>query len=249
MIGGRTRLKQVDVVVPAAGRGSRMQCNGNKMFLPLKGVPIIYRTIRRLATIQAVNRLILVIRKEEQQEFEEIFRKFGKIEKKWIFIEGGDERHVSVRNGLRYVLENRESETVMTHDGARPFLMEEMLDRMIDNMKRGAIVVPVQKIAETVRLTDENGKTGVIDRNRLFATQTPQLFSVDDIESCFLDAKQADLKMTDEAGYFESKGLTVTFVEGDWRNIKITTRTDIAWAEFILEREGKMKLEGIDDGD
>ena len=100
---------RIDVVVPAAGQGKRMKCEGNKLFQQLKGVPIIYRTLFRLSRLTPVHRIIVVIRRAERDQFSAMFREFGELDKQCIVIDGGAERYDSVRNGLRCSADDSES--------------------------------------------------------------------------------------------------------------------------------------------
>lgn len=234
------------MVVLAAGRGTRMQLSENKMFQKMKGVPIIYRTLSQINRMLSVNRIILVIRPEEQPLFEKMLKKYGPLEKKLVMVMGGEERYESVRKGLAYLRMKPEADIVMTHDGARPFITDQLIQKLINGLNSNHIAIPVTGVSETVRQVDDNGVTKIINRDTLYLTQTPQAFFTSDIEPCFLSRAQAKLKMTDEAGYFEAMGRSISLVEGDNRNIKITKPEDLAWAEFLLERYESLRLPDLD---
>ncbi len=237
---------QVDIVVLAAGKGARMNLGGNKMFQRIKGVPILYRTLHRLNGISSVQNIIVVIQKHEHSEYDAMIQKYGELEKISAIVKGGEERCESVRKGLRYLLDNPDSKIVMTHDGARPFVNESLIQRLAENVQDMKITIPVRKVNETVRQLNDDKSTHMIDRDRLYLTQTPQAFCYDDIIPCFLSDDQARLKLTDEAGYYEHLGRKVTLVEGDKRNIKITTPDDLVWAELILTKHDEFKTKPFD---
>lgn len=237
---------QIDTIILAAGKGKRMQQPGNKMFLELKGVPVIYRTLCRLNRTPRIRRLVVVIRKEEKQQFSAMIQTFGGLEKISAFVEGGAERYESVRKGLAYLAQHSDSEIVMTHDGARPFVTEKLIQNLSDSLEQQQIAIPVQKVSETVRQLETGNRTRIIDRDQLYLTQTPQMFFAEDIEPCFLSKEQAGKGLTDEAGYFEELGRSVELIEGDKRNIKITTPEDLVWAEYLLEKHTDLQLTPYD---
>ncbi|MBU3917237.1 2-C-methyl-D-erythritol 4-phosphate cytidylyltransferase, partial [bacterium] len=150
-----------------------MKSNLNKMFLEINGVPILYWTLLRLNKCRLVGRIILVSREQEIQKVKEMINKFGRLLKLKKIIEGGMERSDSVRNGLKYILENPESSIIMTHDGARPFFTNAMILRLKEATVSTGASIPVLGINETTRREIAKDMAEVIDRNSLFITQTP----------------------------------------------------------------------------
>ncbi len=236
----------VDVVVLAAGKGTRMQSSKNKMYRKIKGVPLLYRTLCRLESLSIVQRIVVVIGEDEDSEFDEMLNIYGSLQKIEGIVIGGSERYESVRKGLKYVHQNALSDIVMTHDGARPFITEAMIDRLVENSQKRTITIPVLNVNETVRRQHKDGTTRIIDRDQLFLTQTPQAFRYDDIETCFLAKNLLNIKLTDEAGYFEHLGLCVRMVEGEKWNIKITTKDDLVLSESLIEKHTQLRLDPFD---
>ncbi len=234
------------MVVLAAGKGTRMHSGTNKMFQKIKSIPILYRTLYRLNELSVIRRIVVVIREGERSDFDSMIRNYGVLHKIEAVINGGTERHDSVRKGLSYIHQNPLSEIVMTHDGARPFFSVQMIKRLAEKSRDKSIVIPVLGVNETVRQKDGHGVTKIIDRDRLFITQTPQALKIDDIVGCFLSENQNKVKFTDEAGYFEHLGLAVSMVDGEKWNIKITTEEDLKWSEFLLENYQDLRLDPLE---
>ncbi|MFH2129052.1 MAG: 2-C-methyl-D-erythritol 4-phosphate cytidylyltransferase, partial [bacterium] len=152
----------------------------------------------------------------------------------------------SVRSGLGFVQQNPGSEIIMTHDGARPFITEQLVERLAERVDTGTIVIPVINVNENVRKKNRDGSTCTIDRDTLFITQTPQAFKVEIIGPCFLSDQQRNVIKTDEAGYFENMGLAVAMVEGEKWNIKITSKEDLDWSEFLMTRYDHLRINSLD---
>jgi len=239
--------KQVDIVILAAGKGSRMNAARNKMFMEINRVPLLYRTLYRLNGMELIKRIIVVVREEETDDLRSMLKKHGELKKIAKIIMGGDQRYDSVRNGLKYVYENPCSDVVMTHDGARPFVTEKLIQCLADNTEENGIVIPVLNVTETVRQIDEKSATQVLNRDQIFLTQTPQAFRAADIKHCFLVEEQRKFNATDEAGYFEQLGFPVVPVAGEKWNIKVTTPEDLSWSEFLLNKYETIRLEAFDE--
>ena len=236
----------VDIVVLAAGKGERMYSTLNKMFHEIGGIPVLYRTLSRLNAISIVKRIVLVVQNHDQQRYEEMIEQFGSIEKIEAHVQGGDNRSDSVRNGLRYILQNPGSEIVMTHDGARPFISEGLVLHLKAAVKRHCIAIPALGIYETIRQQKSEQPAKLVDRDTFFIIQTPQAFQVNSIDECFLSSEQASLDLSDEAAYFEQKAYEIEMIKGEKWNIKITTQEDIVWGEFLLDRYPMLRLESVE---
>ncbi len=237
---------QVSTIILAAGSGTRMNAGENKLFLKIRGIPILYRTLYRINQFKAIDSIILVCKASEQKTIKDMIRDYGEISKFKDFVQGGKERSDSVNRGLEKVLTAQKNGLVMTHDGARPFISELLIENLIDAVESDSIAIPALKVFETVRKKDELGITSVVDRRFLYTVQTPQVFQVNGIQSCFLDDDKRSLNLTDEASYFEVMGRKVTLVEGEKWNIKLTTPEDITWAEALLEKYQQLRLGGLD---
>ena len=227
--------QSADVIILAAGSGKRMGAGINKMFLSVKGVPVIYRTLNRFNQSPQIRHIYLVCKRSEQRELEKIIHKNGEIDKLKAIISGGKERADSVRNSLKFYQDSGASGIVMIHDGARPFVSFDLISSLVEEVPFDGIVIPVLKVFETTR-KKEISKTEVVNRDNLYLTQTPQVFYSDLINTCYFSPSQPDHQFTDDASFFEALGKSVHFVEGEKWNVKLTVASDIQWAEAILNQ-------------
>ncbi len=234
---------KIDAVVLAAGKGDRMQAGKNKIFLPLKGIPIIYRTLSRLDSISAVDSVYLVIRQQEKDEMNRIISTFGRLKKPLKVVMGGEERCDSVMNGLMAINKEKSERWVMVHDGARPFITEKLIFRLLESASERGVVVPALPIYETVRKSDSSKKTKFVERKGLYTMQTPQLFHISAIDRVFVKTIGHVPEPTDEASFFEFIGESVEFIEGERWNLKITQQEDLKWAETMISGNRELKLD------
>lgn len=237
---------KITAVVLGAGSGRRMSAGKNKLFLRIKHIPILYRTLYRLDQIDLIASIILVHGKDDRKQIDRDLTSFVTLSKLNHFVIGGKERADSVRLGLKKALEEDQHGLIMTHDGARPFITESLVERLVNAWQPQSVVIPVQSVVETVRRKEDNGKTSIVDRTDLFAVQTPQLFSKEMIAECFFDKGAADQILTDEASYFERAGKPVTMVQGEKWNIKLTTPADLKWADSLLHQIPELQLKGLE---
>lgn len=213
-----------DVVVTAAGMSTRFKACANKQFYMLDGKTVIERTVECF-TPMTKGRVIIVTRMEDRQAIGNIFKN-----KKYrvAFAEGGSQRAHSVLSGLR----EARSEYVMVHDGARPFVNNELINRLIDSYKENSIVIPAIHPYDTVRYEDDSLK--LLDRKRVYLIQTPQLAYRKQLIRAMEDALENGHYYTDEAQYMHKAGHGVIIVNGDRKNFKITTDDDIIAAQGII---------------
>ena len=228
---------KIAAIVPAAGRGVRMNHSLSKQYLPLGGKPIIARTLLALESFALIDKILVAVRKEEKEYCQkEIIKKFN-ITKAGKLVEGGDRRQDSVYNALEAV--EKSCNLVVIHDSVRPFITEDILIEAIAqaNIHKASIVaVPV---TDTVKQAKYHGfveKT--LPRENLWAVQTPQVFDYELILEAHKRAKKENFAGTDDASLVERIGHPVKVVEGALDNIKITTPEDLIMAEAILRELG-----------
>ena len=228
-------MKNVAIVM-AAGTGSRMGSDIPKQFLTIKGRPVLYFSLKTLEE-SFIDEIVVVTRKSDIEYVKnEIVDKYG-FKKVSAVTEGGKERSDSVFCGLKAVKDDGET-YVYIHDGARPLLNMEMLERVkADVLKYGAVVAAVPS-KDTVKLADEDGFVSVTpERSRVWSVQTPQAFEYRLIYEAFLKMNaEGNVKVTDDGQVMELFSDTKVFLTmGDYRNIKITTPEDLELAEKFLE--------------
>ena len=225
-------------IVLAAGRGSRMKSKIQKQYLLLKGKPVLYYSLKAFEE-SFIDEIILVTGEEEIEYCrKEIVEKYGFTKVSHI-VTGGKERYHSVFCGLQALTD---CDYVFIHDGARPFVTEQILERAYETVQKEHACVVGMPVKDTIKLADENGFAKETPRrDLLWMIQTPQVFSYALVKSAyasFLEREQEllaqGIKMTDDAMVVETFTDTgIRLVEGSYENIKITTPDDIPLAEMI----------------
>lgn len=218
----------------AAGKGSRMKANINKQFLMLRDKPIIAYTILAFEKCEAIDEIIVVTAPEELEYFEINILgsySFKKVKK---LIPGGTERQQSAYNGIKAA--STESDIILIHDGARPFVKSETIINCIEQAKLYGAVSAGMPCKDTVKLVDEQGMVlSTPDREKVWLTQTPQVFKKSIITYAHEYAQKKGVIGTDDAMLAELTGHRVKMVAASYENIKITTPEDIAIAKVLLE--------------
>lgn len=233
--------KPCTAIVLAAGSGSRMKSNVAKQYMLLAGKPLVWYALHAVETSEIIDNCILVtgaddipyVKKEIVERFG--FRKVHKI------VPGGVERYLSVANALEAV--EQEDGYIFIHDGARPFLTEQIFRSTYEGVQKYHACVAAMPVKDTVKIADEDGFAETTpDRRRVWTIQTPQVFEVKLIKDAYrtLREQQEELArkgigITDDAGVVELfTDYKVKMVEGSYENIKITTPEDIKIAEVLL---------------
>ena len=222
-------------IVLAAGQGKRMGTKVQKQYLELQGKPILYYALHAFQQSELIDEIVLVV-EENYQEFckNEIVLKYG-INKVRKIVPGGAERYHSVWNGLQEI----EAEYVFIHDGARPFVTEDILRRVYEEViseKACVVGVPVK---DTIKIADVMGYAErTPERSLLWQIQTPQVFETSLIKKAYKKMMQCHtINVTDDAMVIEQMlGSKVKLVLGSYENIKITTPDDLKIAEIFLKK-------------
>lgn len=227
---------QVHVLIPAAGTGTRYGGATLKQYLPLAGKAVLAHTINAFRFHPMISS-ITVILAETDQWFETAA---GVLASKVHTVTGGATRAYSVRNGLRFLAENHsDTDWALVHDAARPCLSASRLEKFLEQglaSENGAILaVPVGDTLK--RAGDASEILATVDRNGLWAAQTPQLFRIGELAAAIDAAHAAGKTLTDEASAMEFAGVRPLLVMGSNANIKITYSSDLAIAEALLARK------------
>ena len=221
-------------IVLAAGQGKRMHTKIQKQFLEIKGYPVLYYSLRCFQDSPLIEDIILVTGEESVLYCQkEIVDKYGftKVTK---IIPGGKERYDSVYQGL---LACENSDYVLIHDGARPFITEEILERGLTGAEETGACAVGMPSKDTVKIADESGYIAETpDRNKVWMIQTPQIFQYALIRNAHESIRTREMSnVTDDAMVVEQEtGIKVRLAEGSYQNIKITTPEDLGVAELIL---------------
>lgn len=212
-------------IITAGGTSSRFG-NTNKLLEKVHSKEVIVHTVDSFLAVQEINDIIICANVSIMEILKEIFNGQDKIR----IIEGGKTRQESVFNGLK---ECKDCDYVLIHDGARPMITPEIINKAILIVQDKKALTVATKTTDTIKQVDENLKIiKTIDRNSLWNTQTPQAFEY----KLILEAhkKLQGLDFSDDAGMLESLGEDVYILEGDYKNIKITTQSDIELAKAYL---------------
>ena len=227
-------------IVLAGGSGKRMNSSVKKQFLEINGRPILYYSLKAFED-SFVDEVILVVSEEDKEYCQkEIIEKYNflKVNK---LVPGGKERYHSVANG---VMAAGSCDYIFIHDGARPFLTQDMLKRLLSEVEQSGACVAGMPVKDTIKIADNDGFIETTPRRDLvWMIQTPQVFSYELIykayEKLMVEENsllQRGIIITDDAMVVETLlGEKVKLVEGSYTNIKITTPEDISIAEGFLQ--------------
>lgn len=225
----KSKLKSV--VIVAGGSGSRMQTNIPKQFLLLRDLPVLMHTIKIFYEFNNLIEIVLVLPKSQFEYWKELCKKYSFLIKHKL-VEGGKERFFSVKNGLKKVA-NLEG-FVAIHDGVRPLVNVEMISRGVKAAIKYKAVVPVVPVSSSVRIV-EGDENKHFDRNKIKIVQTPQIFDVELLKNAY--SVEYNLSFTDDASVVEANDNSVFLFEGNIENIKITTKFDLEFAEFLMSKK------------
>ena len=229
------KIRKNAAIILAGGKGKRMHTRVPKQYLELQGYPVLYYTIKAFED-SFIDEIILVAGKDELQYCkEQIVEKynFQKVKK---IVSGGKERYHSVYEGLKAL--TSDTDIVYIHDGARPFVEQEVLERVKREMETSDACVVGMPVKDTIKLINKDRQiTESPDRSLVWQAQTPQAFALPLIIDAFEKQMKEDCShITDDAMVVEKQlGLPVYMVEGSYRNIKITTQEDLVIAQALLK--------------
>ncbi|MCD6582428.1 MAG: 2-C-methyl-D-erythritol 4-phosphate cytidylyltransferase [Desulfuromusa sp.] len=225
------------VLIPAAGTGRRMGGSIRKQYLELAGKPILAHTLTLFENHPLIENIYPIVPPDDisycQQQIIDRYG-FSKVRR---IVAGGAERQDSVRNGLNALAEDgldQPQRPILIHDGARPLFDCKQLSALIEIIcKTGACTIGVP-VKDTIKDVVNSTITGSPDRSRLWQAQTPQGFQYRLIREAFDRADEDGFVATDDASLLERLGHPVQMLEGDYRNIKVTTPEDILIAVALL---------------
>ncbi|MBE0673904.1 MAG: 2-C-methyl-D-erythritol 4-phosphate cytidylyltransferase [Bacteroidales bacterium] len=218
------------VLIVAGGSGMRMGTATPKQFLLLAGKPLLMHTISRLYRLTGESPVTVVLPEEHVKSWEALVRQYSYAVPHSI-VTGGAERFHSVKNGLDTLPDEG---FVAIHDGVRPFVSADTIDRLFREAEKSGAAIPVIAPPESVRMVTIRG-TLPVNREAIRLVQTPQVFRLDSIKNAYTLGYNP--LFTDDATVAEQSGVEVSIVEGNRENIKITTPADMMYAEAIISSE------------
>ncbi|WP_133016766.1 2-C-methyl-D-erythritol 4-phosphate cytidylyltransferase [Clostridium cuniculi] len=223
----------ISAIILAGGKGKRMNSSISKQFIEIKGKPIIYYTIKKFNDNKKIDNIVVVLSQEEIEYFKEnILKKYDlKVDK---IVIGGAERQDSVYNGLKS-LENTETDIVLIHDGARPFISDRIIEDGIKYASIYGACAPGVMPKDTIKIKEKNNfSIDTPNRESLVAIQTPQVFKFREILECHEKVKMDKVVVTDDTMVVERYGTKVYLYDGEYTNIKVTTPEDLILGEKLI---------------
>lgn len=221
-------LSSCGAVIVAAGSASRMG-GIDKVMAPLNGVPMILRTVRQFQTCDCIKKIVIVTRPDLILPITEACRDMDKVT---AVVAGGKSRQESVRLGLA-ALDG--VKLVAVHDGARPLISQEVIDRTVRAAHSYGAAAPAIPVKDTIKVEQGGIVAATPEREHLRAVQTPQVFDYDILRGALTKAEKTGTQVTDDCSAVENLGMSVKLVEGEERNIKVTTPLDLKIAQLLLE--------------
>lgn len=217
------------VIIVAGGSGKRMQSSLPKQFLMLGGMPVVAHSINRFAEALPGAEIVVVLPKEHISLWRNLAARFDIAVHRCVA--GGAERFFSVKCGLDAL--SPEVEYVAVHDGVRALLSKRLIIRTMLDAEEHKATIPVVTVSDSYRRIERNGSV-VVPRSELRIVQTPQIFSAESLRKAY--EQPYDESFTDDASVVEAMGQHISLVEGELTNIKLTTPSDLEWAEWYINK-------------
>lgn len=235
---------RIGFIIVAGGSGRRMGAGIPKQFLPLGGRPVLLRTMEAIAAAVPEAETVVVLPAAHIGTLHELCERFG-CTVHYRATAGGASRFESVEAGLKALPDD--CSLIAVHDGVRPLVTADMIRRGLDCARTNRTAVPVIPVTDTIREVTAEGSSHTIDRSKLRAVQTPQIFDGELLRRAYRDAAATNDKsrFTDDASVVEDFGTVISLYEGSRENLKLTTPADMTIAEAILSlHEGSQRAQG-----
>ncbi len=220
-------------IIAAGGKGRRFGGRRAKQFLELAGIPIIIHTLRRFEQCASIHEYLVVLPPQDAAGFLALADHYG-LRKLARIVPGGETRAESVWRGLQSIRPST-AEIIVVHDGVRPFVTPEEIERTASAAVESGASVLVAPVVDTIKEVREGSVVRTLERSGLRRALTPQAFHYHVLRRAYEQAERLGEEVTDDSLLVERMGFTVTTLEGDPRNIKITRPEDIAFAEILLK--------------
>ena len=219
-------------IIAAAGQGTRLGGKRAKQFQELGGIPVIIHTLRRFERSATIADVIVVLPSSETSSFLALASRY-ELRKLARVVAGGESRTESIWRGLQAIRATT-AEIVAVHDGVRPFVSPEEIDRTVRAAEETGAAILAAPATDTIKEVEGGRVRRTLERAALWHAQTPQCFRYELLRRAYEKAIAAHLEATDDSALVEQLGVAPSIVEGHARNIKITRPEDIALAEILL---------------
>lgn len=223
------KLKYCGAVIVAAGSASRMG-GIDKVMAKIQGEPMIVHTVRKFQDCDAISEIVIVTREDLILPITGLCKGMDKVT---AVVAGGKSRQESVHLGLNAL--SKKVKLAAVHDGARPLVSWQVIDRVVRAANTYGAAAPAIPVKDTIKVVAGRTVKATPDRSTLFAVQTPQVFDFDLLRGALKKAELENAQITDDCSAVERMGMAVKIVEGDERNIKVTTPLDLRLAEMLME--------------
>ena len=224
-------LRRCGAVIVAAGSASRMG-GIDKVMAELRGEPMIVHTVRSFQNCDAIKEIVIVTREDLILPITGLCRGFDKVT---AVVVGGSSRQASVALGMNALSGNCQLAAIQ--DGARPLVTWELIDRVVRAAHSYHAAIPVIPVKDTIKVCNSGLVVSTPDRSALRAVQTPQVFDFDLLRGALKQAEIDGAEVTDDCSAVERLGMSVKIVDGDERNLKVTTPFDLKIAEMLMEEK------------
>lgn len=218
------------VIIVAGGSGKRMQSAIPKQFMLLGGMPVVARTINTFSEALPGAEIVVVLPEEHLAMWKNLAARFDVAVHKCVA--GGKERFHSVKAGIDALSDHVTS--IAVHDGVRALISKKLIIRATLAVEDNEAVIPVINVVDSYRRVTADGSE-IVPRSELRIVQTPQIFKSETLRRAY--EQEFDASFTDDASVVEATGVSITLVEGEDSNIKLTTPEDMEWAEWFLQRD------------
>ena len=225
------KLKYCGAVIVAAGSASRMG-GIDKVMAQLDGEPMVVKSVRSFQECDAIREIVVVTRPDLIVAIRDLCSGFDKVT---AVVAGGKDRPASVSNGLAALSEKVKLAAI--HDGARPLISWQVIDRAVRAANTYGAAAPAIPVKDTIKVVQGGIVKETPERKNLYAVQTPQVFDFDLLRGALKKAVLDKAEITDDCSAVERMGMSVKIVEGDERNLKITTPIDLTIAKMLLEEQ------------
>lgn len=219
----------IGVIIAAAGQSKRL--GHNKVLMDLGGKIVLLYSLEQFIKIPSLSQVVIVVRAQDEIEVRDILKNQEYVASTIQIVVGGKERQDSVYAGLKAL---KSCNIVAIHDGARPFISYELIDKLIGEAIQDGAVIPASPVKETIKVVKEGYVESTLPREFLWSVQTPQVFKYELIIEAYEKAYNDNFYGTDDASLVERLGYKVKITPGEYTNVKITTREDLEIAQRYL---------------
>jgi 2-C-methyl-D-erythritol 4-phosphate cytidylyltransferase len=227
----------ISLIIPSGGIGQRMNSDIPKQYLEIDNEPIIIKTLKNFENFDEIKNIFIPIN-ENWIDFVKNKANFFNIKKNLIFVSAGNTRAESILNAIKDERINS-SDFVLVHDAVRMLVKNDLVQRIIKELKYYDIVIPAIKITDTIKEIKDNFVVKTLNRENIYKIQTPQGVKLSIYQDILNKINFSDPRYSDDASIFENFGYKVKVIEGDNLNVKITNTFDFEFVKYIINKNNQ----------